>query len=120
MEQKRSEADDKDSSIEDDLPEGNLVNTVRTVRSVDFVPEHHEDEYSYRIDFILEGALYKQVRNMVGSAVEVCRPGGRLSEGEFYKLFEATATRGDNLAKPAPPQGLTLEKVFFDADDHEF
>ena len=104
----------------DDLPEGNLVNTVRTVRSVNLVPEYHEDQYCYRIDFILEGALYKQVRNMVGSAVEVCKPRGQLSEEEFYNLFDANVTRGDNLSKPAPPQGLTLEKVFFGAEDHDF
>jgi len=130
------------------------VNTVRTVYSVDLVEEDAAKGY-YRIDFMLKGALYKQVRNMVGTALEAARidreeendDGNKeksrattkkkklLSESEFRRLLSGDdgesdesidddgrkqqvlrLARKNNPCKPAPPQGLTLEYVFFDDD----
>lgn len=91
------------------------INTERTVYSVDLI---QESETYFRIDFKLKGALYKQVRNMVGTAVDVCR--GRVTEKHMLDLLGTTntgRTRKDNLSKPAPPQGLTLEQVYFDESD---
>ena len=100
-----------------------LVDSFRTVRSIKFVPEYPDENgatYFYRIDVWLEGALYKQVRNMVGSVVDVCR--GRITEKHFQNLLNASLPnngRADNKAKPAPPQGLTLEHVYFENDHDE-
>ena len=96
------------------------VNTVRTVYSANLV---HEGAGNYRIDFLLKGALYKQVRNMVGAVVDVCR--GSTTEEEFRLLLdqnkeESIVTRSANPSKPAPPEGLCLEYVFFDNDTKGF
>jgi tRNA pseudouridine38-40 synthase len=95
---------------------GRAVDTVRTVYSVDLVPEDC-DKGMYRIDFFIKGALYKQVRNMVGTAINICM--GNMSEESFRWLLareDAAVTRDDNPSKPAPPEGLTLEYVYFDND----
>lgn len=90
---------------------GVSVSTIRTVFSVDLVQE--DDAGNYRIDFAIKGALYKQIRNMVGTALDVCR--GELTEEDFLRLLrqDSTLTRVDNICKPAPPEGLTLEHVYF-------
>jgi len=91
------------------------VGTVRTVYSVDLL---EEGEGLYRIDILLKGALYKMIRNMVGTAIDVSR--GRMSPESFLQLLHhkdnGQFVRDDNPCKPAPPQGLTLERVFFDGD----
>ncbi|KAL3803907.1 hypothetical protein ACHAW5_010677 [Stephanodiscus triporus] len=43
------------------------------------------EEGYYRIDFLLQGALYKMVRNMVGTAMECWL--GRLSEGQIVDML---------------------------------
>jgi tRNA pseudouridine38-40 synthase len=94
------------------------------------------EEGYYRIDFLLQGALYKMVRNMVGTAMECWL--GRMSEGQLVEMLrihrddkddegvgkegDADAIvvkrlgRKDNPCKPAPPEGLTLECVYYDDD----
>jgi tRNA pseudouridine38-40 synthase len=98
--------------------EGRQLGTVRTVYKVDLVDEGHG---RYRIDFLLQGALYKMVRNMVGTALDVSR--GRLEKDTFLGLLHHNTSnevdqfgRDDNPCKPAPPEGLTLERVFYDGD----
>ena len=92
---------------------GSALSTVRTVYAVNLV---QEDDVvgNYRIDFLLKGALYKQVRNMVGTAIDTCIE--KVSEGEFLRLLQQDSqlTRVANRSKPAPSEGLTLEHVFFD------
>jgi len=89
-----------------------------------------EGDGKYRIDFLLKGALYKMVRNMMGTALEVAQ--GRMAESKMLELLHHAGpeirseddgdgkvlqfVRNDNKCKPAPPQGLTLERVFFDDD----
>ena len=97
--------------------------TVRTVYSVDLIDEGHGN---YRIEIRLKGALYKMVRNMVGTALEVCK--GRVDEGLMLQLLHHSSSEGedgtkkasfvrkDNKCKPAPPEGLCLEKVYFEDD----
>ncbi len=106
-------------------------NTVRTVYEVNLVDEGRGN---YRIQILLRGALYKMVRNMVGTALDVCR--GRLGEDQMLEMLHQKRkrqsnsdsgtnengstmkhfVRKDNKCKPAPPEGLTLEKVYFDDD----
>mmetsp|Transcript_19265 Transcript_19265/g.27101 ORF Transcript_19265/g.27101 Transcript_19265/m.27101 type:complete len:559 (-) Transcript_19265:8-1684(-) len=95
----------------------------------------------YRIEFLLKGALYKMVRNMVGTALEVAR--GNMEEDRFLELLHhdhgnekcntvdcsvssdgqskslrrKQFVRKDNKSKPAPPEGLTLEMVYFDEEN---
>ena len=126
--------------------------TVRTVYKVELIKEEEEDdelngaadnkdfflgeEGNYRIDFLLQGALYKMVRNMVGTAMECWL--GRISEDQIVTLLaqknnsiygsekndddyannnghnNCKFQRRDNPCKPAPPEGLTLECVYYD------
>jgi len=147
---------------------GMKINTVRTVHRVELVKEPlKEDDYffgsdginenmisipsqaqlgfigeegNYRIDFLLQGALYKMVRNMVGTAIQVWL--GRMPEEHLVELLQIDQQHGtegdtilgvveepqpkldkkkktpfrrkDNPCKPAPPEGLTLECVYYD------
>ena len=100
---------------------GEPVNTVRTVYSATLVDE---GQRNFRVDVLLKGALYKQVRSMVGTVLDVCR--GSLTEEEFCNMIKQEGrdgeaiTRAQNRCKPAPPEGLTLEHVFFDDDQGGF
>ena len=102
------------------------LDTIRTVYNVTLTREdgddYSDDQELYRIDIHLQGALYKMVRNMVGTAVDVSR--GWLAYETFQTLLldpknnnESSLSRKDNPCKPAPPQGLTLERVYYDDDD---
>lgn len=110
------------------------INTIRTVYKAELVKEpnygfgrHNPvetqhgfigEEGNYRIDFLLKGALYKMVRNMVGTAIEVWL--GRMTEEQLLELLkvepdgERKVGRQNNPCKPAPPEGLTLECVYYD------
>lgn len=96
------------------------LNTSRTVYSVDLVHEEHLNPSYYRIDIHLKGALYKQVRNMVGTVLEVATTTSKkpplLTQQGFLLLLNGVP-RKLNPCSPAPPQGLTLEHVFFEDDD---
>mmetsp|Transcript_19681 Transcript_19681/g.24270 ORF Transcript_19681/g.24270 Transcript_19681/m.24270 type:complete len:428 (-) Transcript_19681:1208-2491(-) len=102
-------------------------NTIRTVYSVDLIDERGGN---YKINILLQGALYKMVRNMVGTALDVCR--GRMDEDYMLRMLhhnnknhkeqgnsnmKKQFARKDNRCKPVPPQGLTLERVYFDCED---
>ena len=98
---------------------GVVMSTIRTVESVELIDEGNDN---YRIEVRLEGALYKMVRNLVGTAIDVAQ--GRMPEEFFRKLLLTPGTEGftrdDNKCKPAPPQGLTLEWVFYDPNEDSF
>lgn len=106
---------------------GKEIGTVRTIYSVTLVEEDTSRQL-YRIDIHLQGALYKMVRNMVGTALDVSR--GKLSKELFLEMLHNNAndnvdsscklTRKNNPCKPAQPQGLTLERVYYPDDDSEF
>ncbi|KAL7463670.1 hypothetical protein ACHAXS_004026 [Conticribra weissflogii] len=138
-----------------------VMDTVRTVYRVELIKEalmedyqfgsgikdvdavestkklHHAmgfvgEEGNYRIDFLLQGALYKMVRNMVGTAIEVWL--GRMDEEKLTEMLQTPMnsrydfgtkesninggkkklSRKDNPCKPAPPEGLTLECVYYE------
>jgi len=100
------------------------INTMRTIYSCRLIDEserYDRDGY-YRIDILLKGALYKMIRNMVGTAIDVSR-GRVLDEAMFVKLLQnekdgsSQLGRKDNKSKPAPPEGLTLERVFYGDND---
>jgi len=104
---------------------GRRVSAVRTVYKCQLIDESekYRREGYFRIDIVLSGALYKMVRNMVGTAIDVSR--GKLSEDQFLQLLDngkgddddddsPQLGRKNNKSKPAPPEGLTLEQVFYD------
>lgn len=88
------------------------ASTVRTVYKVELI---HEEQQNYRIDVLLTGALYKQVRNMVSAALETANH--KYPRTHIQQLLHSSKVRCDNKSRPAPPEGLTLEHVYFDKDD---
>mmetsp|Transcript_11101 Transcript_11101/g.16826 ORF Transcript_11101/g.16826 Transcript_11101/m.16826 type:complete len:230 (-) Transcript_11101:254-943(-) len=94
--------------------------TVRTIYSINLV---NEGGGNYRIDILLKGALYKMVRNIVGTSIEVAM--GRMEEAQLLRMLhhnfegEGDGTnkkymRKDNKCKPAAAEGLTMEMVYFE------
>jgi tRNA pseudouridine38-40 synthase len=79
-----------------------------------------DNSSSYRIDIRLDGALYKTIHILIGTALEVYR--GRIEYNYFVDLIEQPRvlglTRNINPSKPAPPYGLTLERVYYANDDN--
>lgn len=112
------------------------INTIRTIHKVELVKESRGydfassselkqiqlgfigEEGNYRIDFLIDGALYKMVRNMVGAAMDVWL--GNMERTQLIELLRIDQSgddgksRKDNPCKPAPPEGLTLECVYYD------
>lgn len=110
---------------------GIALGTVRTIQKINLVHEcnaNNRDNNNnmggdpsqdyYRIDIYLDGALYKMVRNIVNTAIDTAR--GWLDEETLDKLLNQPAelnySRKDNPCKPAPANGLTLERVFYPDD----
>lgn len=81
-------------------------NAVRTLYRLDMV----EEEGGYRFEFEGEGFLYKMVRNIMGTLIEV--GSGKRSVEEIPSLFEARDRR--KAGKTAPPQGLFLIRVDYE------
>jgi len=83
-------------------------NPVRTLRRLDFCAM----EGGGRLEFEGDGFLYKMVRNIVGTLVEIAFH--RLLIPQILSIFQA---RDRRLAgRAAPPQGLFLVKVDYPAD----
>jgi tRNA pseudouridine38-40 synthase len=80
--------------------------TVRTVRRLDIYRRYDE----IRFDVIGEGFLYNQVRNMVGTLVEVGR-----GHWPPDRVAEIIASGDRSIAGPtAPARGLCLQWVRYD------
>ena len=73
--------------------------------------EADEAAEDYRLDFELDGALYKMVRNIVGAMFEVST--GELNLDDIDEIF-AHQDRRLNPSRAAPAAGLTLEHVYYD------
>ena len=82
--------------------------TERTVFSVRLV---NEGDGYWRIDFHLKSALYRMVRNIVGSSLLVAA--GQMPLEHLQYLLLKAPSRLENKAGSAPPEGLTLEHVFY-------
>ncbi len=72
--------------------------------------EQHEDEYHFVIE--ADRFLYKMVRTLVGMAVAVAS--GRVPMEELKRALRGEPPRRLVIA---PPQGLTLEEVFYPSED---
>lgn len=90
-----------------------MKTTVRTVFSVTLHrggwsgPADHPNQW--HLEFFGDGFLYKMVRNICGTLIEVAR-------GRFPAAFIAgqLAARGPFRGHCAPPQGLALARVYYD------
>ena len=88
---------------------GMKLETVRTVESIKLV---EEGGGYFRVEFRVQSALYRMLRNIMGASVRVAT--GLMSEEQLLQLLHEAPSRSENPAKSAVPQGLTLERVFYD------
>lgn len=81
------------------------VNPVRCIKRLDVVPQ----DGGVRLEFEGDGFLYKMVRNIVGTLIEVAR--GKRTADEIEQIFLARDRRKAGTA--VPPHGLFLVEVFY-------
>lgn len=81
----------------------NKRNPIRTLKRLDII----EEEGGIRLEFESKGFLYKMVRNIVGTLIEVGTH--RCTIAEIETIFAAKNREAAGLA--VPPQGLFLYKV---------
>lgn len=81
-------------------------NPVRTLYRLDVI----EIENGVRLEFEGDGFLYKMVRNIVGTLMDVAI--GKLILNDIKRIFEAKDRR--KASQAAPPQGLFLMYVDYD------
>ncbi len=94
---------------------GDRKSTVRDIRSCDLIDESTENHRRIAIEVEANGFLYNMVRNIVGTLVEVGR--GKHS-AEWVDDVIAQKNR-DNAGPTAPPQGLFLKEVHYEAFDRQ-
>ncbi len=82
---------------------GEAQNKVRSLYRCDLVEDRFELEAN--------GFLYKMVRNIVGTLLEVAR--GKRSSGEILEILHAKDRKRAGMA--APPHGLCLMQVLYSA-----
>lgn len=80
-------------------------NAIRTLHRLDV----HEEDGVFRLEFEGDGFLYKMVRNIVGTLLDISR--GKIPLSELPAIFEAKDRRKGG--KTAPPQGLFLMQVHY-------
>lgn len=81
------------------------INPVRTLARLDMRAEEH----GVRLEFQAEGFLYKMVRNIVGTLLDV--GSGKIAIEEIEAIFDAKDRT--KAGRAAPPQGLFLVQVFY-------
>ena len=84
-----------------------LVNPLRTVH---FVKVVNEGDGMFRVDFSISGALYRMIRNIMGTILDVSV--GAMEVDDIDTLFESRDRR--LVPKSAPACGLCLEEVYYD------
>lgn len=82
-------------------------NGVRTLKRIDVVKESH----GVRLEFEGTGFLYKMVRNITGTLVDVAL--GRIEKEEIESIFLSKDRK--KAGKAAPSHGLFLVKVHYDS-----
>lgn len=92
------------TSFANEASEGSAAkDAVRTIYRLDVCPTPG----GVRLEFEGDGFLYKMVRNITGTLVDIAS--SRLSLDEVQKIFEAKDRR--RASQAAPPQGLFLARV---------
>jgi tRNA pseudouridine38-40 synthase len=87
---------------------------VRTVHSVTLTQEDPllQGAGYYRVDFRIDSAIYRMIRNLVGAGL--CVASGDMGIDAMRQLLADAPFRVENKAMSAPACGLTLEHVFYD------
>jgi tRNA pseudouridine38-40 synthase len=99
------------TKVKEEYAEYNMeFSPIRTIHSIRLVKE--EREGMYRVEMELKSAIYKMVRNIVGSCLEVAKGGMPFEELKF--LLREGRPRRENKAAPAKPHGLCLEHVYYE------
>lgn len=78
-------------------------NPIRTLKRISVVPER----IGMRLEFEGESFLYKMVRNMTGTLIDVAK--GKLSPEEIKKILESKDRK--NAGRAAPAKGLFLVRI---------
>jgi tRNA pseudouridine38-40 synthase len=68
----------------------------------------------FRVDIVLDGALYKMIRNIIGGCTAVAY--GIMQHDELRSLLETPSSRAASGFVTAPANGLCLEEVFYDEE----
>lgn len=82
--------------------------SVRTLTRIDII----EQKGGVRLEFEADGFLYKMVRNITGTLLDVAS--GKLQPGDIPSIFGAKDRR--TACSAAPPQGLFLMEVRYPTD----
>lgn len=85
------------------------INPVRNIRSIRIFSERHASQI-YRVEFLLDGALYRMVRNIMGTLLAIACY--KLDVDSVPQLFESKDRRLIPISAPA--HGLCLEQVLYD------
>jgi tRNA pseudouridine38-40 synthase len=83
------------------------VYPIKNLKRLDIL----EEEEGVRLEFEGDGFLYKMVRNIVGTLLEVAR--GKLHLGHIEAIFQAKDRK--KAAMAVPPQGLFLVEVYYNS-----
>lgn len=96
------------------------------ISSLSLLPGREEEEHSFfRVDIVLDGALYKMIRNIIAGCVQVGYGTMSIEElrlllgntpsslGNTTSLKQNTPSRAENRLVTAPACGLYLEEVFY-------
>lgn len=89
-----------------------VKSTVRTIYRIDVVRQ----EGGLRLEFEGNGFLYKMIRNIVGTLLQIATGRGKI--GEIKTLLEAKNRRAAGTAAPA--RGLFLVKVLYSVTASEY
>ncbi len=81
------------------------TDTIRTIKRLDIV----EQKGGVRLEFEGDGFLYKMVRNITGTLLDIAA--GKLEPAEIPRILSARDRKQARFA--APPQGLFLYKVLY-------
>lgn len=84
-----------------------LINPIRTIHYAEVIDEGNG---MFKINFSIDGAMYRMIRNIVGTILNVAV--GKLDISEIDLLFESRDRR--LVPKSAPALGLCLEEVYYD------
>src|SRR5262249_7965022 len=76
---------------------------VRTLYRLDIIPE----QGGVRLELEGDGFLYKMVRNIVGTLLDVCA--GKISKDQIFAILQAKDRK--RAGRAAPPHGLYLAEV---------
>jgi tRNA pseudouridine38-40 synthase len=85
---------------------------IRTIYKIDFL----EEPGGFTLEFHGNGFLYKMVRNIVGTLIDIAR--GKTSLSEIDTIFAAKNRRF--AGSVAPAKGLFLHEVIYDSDTELF